>query len=112
MAQLKYTLEVPKAGLNVPVGAVVQDYYVRALSVNGPYMAVGNAYDATAGAFNPDFIALNPAKLRGTGERNGDPGDERIEQFTSVAADVLAMRIPDDHVTETVWVEVWAKLPW
>lgn len=112
MPQLKHVLTVPKAGLNVPVAAIAQDYYIRCLSIHGPYMALGNGINANTGDFDPDFINLNPAKLRGTGERNGDSDDNRIETITSVAGDVLALRIPLDHPTETVLVEVWAKLPW
>lgn len=111
MAQVRYQLEVPKAGLNVAVGGVVQDYNIRALSIDGGFMAFGNALDALAGDFDPDFINLNPQKLRGTGERTGDTDDDRIVQVTSVAGDIIALRIPDNHPTDTVWVEVFAKLP-
>jgi hypothetical protein len=109
--QTKYVLEVPKAGLNVDVGAVPQDYNLHALSIHGPYFAQGNAIDATAGDFDPEFMALGIEKLRGSGERNGDRGDDRVHTITSIAGDIMGLRIPLDHPTETAWFEITAKLP-
>lgn len=111
MPQTKYVIEVPKAGVNVDIGAVVQDYNLKALSVHGPYFAQGNGIDATSGDFDPNFKALGIEKLRGTGERTGDEGDDRIHTVTSTAGDILGLRIPDDHPTETAWFEITAKIP-
>lgn len=111
MAQNKYLLQVPKAGLNVDIGAVVQDYRLKALSIHGPYFAVGNGIDAVAGDFDPTFKALGIEKLRGSGERTGDEGDDRVFEITSVAGDILGLRIPDDHPTETAWFEITANKP-
>lgn len=112
MPQPKYIYTIDKTGVNVAVGAVAQDYHFRALSIDGGYWAFGNAIDAAAGDFAPNFVALGAQKLRGTGERNGDPGDERIETVTSVAGDVIGFRLPPDHPLDEVKVEIWAKLPW
>ncbi len=111
MAQNKYLIEVPKAGVNVDVGAVAQTYNFRALSIHGPFFALGNAIDALNGAFDPEFKALNIEKLRGTGERTGDSNDDRIMSISGIGGDIVGLRIPLDHPTETVWVEVFAKLP-
>lgn len=93
MATWKKQFTVTAAGLNISI-ATVQDFNFRALSINGPYMAVDNGIDATAGDFDPNFIALSPQKLRGTGERTGDPGDTRIVPIRGAVGLVAALRVP------------------
>lgn len=110
MAGVKKIYEVTPAGLNVPVGAG-QDYHFRALSIHGPYMAVGTSINATAGAFDPEFKALEPAKLRGTGERNGDTDDNRRSTVAGATNRVVGLRIPLDHPTPSVFVEVESATP-
>jgi len=112
MAQPKYIYTIDKIGVNVPVGAVVQDYNIRALSIDGGFWAFGNAINAAAGDFAPAFVALGAQKLRGTGERNGDTDDNRVETVTSAAGDIIGFRLPADYHVDTVKVEIWAKLPW
>lgn len=109
MAQTKYLIEVSKAGVNVDVGTAPQTYNFRALSIHGPFLALGNAIDALDGAFDPEFKALGIEKLRGTGERTGDSSDNRIMAIAGTAGDIVGLRIPLDHPTNTVWVEVTAR---
>jgi hypothetical protein len=112
MPQPKYVYVIDKIGVNIDLGAVPQDYYFRALSIDGGFWAFGNGINAAAGDFAPAFVALGAQKLRGTGERTGDPGDERIEKVTSVAGDILGLRLPADYYRDTVCIEIWADKPW
>lgn len=112
MANVRQVITVTKAGVNFAAGTVLQVYKFRSLSIHGPYMAVGNAIDGTAGDFDPDFKALDPTLLRGTGERNGDTDDDRFLEYDADAAgDVAAFRLPPDHPTETAVVEILAPNP-
>lgn len=108
MAAWKKQFQVTDAGLNIPI-ATVQEFTVRALSISGPYMAVGAGIDATAGAFDPDFIALEPEKLRGTGERNGDTGDGRMVPLIGAAGRVIGLRVPAGE--RSSWIEISSATP-
>lgn len=93
MATWKKQYIVTDAGLNIAIGTV-QEFVIKALSIDGPYMAVDAAIDATTGAFLPDFAALSPQKLRGTGERTGDTADNRGVPLVGAAGRVIALRVP------------------
>lgn len=76
---VKHTVTIPEAGLNIDQGAPVpaQRYKIRALNAFGPLFRVDAAgsIDATDPTF---FTTQEPDKLRGLGEYGGQDSERAI----------------------------------
>jgi hypothetical protein len=76
---VKHTVVVPAAGLNIDQGGAIpaQVYKIRALNAFGPLYRVdaSGSIDATAPTF---FTTQEPEKMRGVGEQGGHDTERNV----------------------------------